>query len=962
MRRNIVLFLTLALFVVFSAMATTPVEVKRASFNDGQQQAGIDELDVVVYSEDFEGDVSDWIQVSPDIQPNYWFTDDFMAAGGTNAWRCADYGFGDPATGGYADDWLQFMISPAMDFSGVTSASLDFNFSGVLEGGNWDGANVWVFYGNDPGTLAKEIATPTSPAYNDPDAAGFGIWFGAFLPAYPVWAGESGMDWNNAFVPATFDLSGYAGYSYVHVVFAFCSDTAYNSGDNTDMYGFIVDDIVVDADGTTVWADDADGTNVGGPATYETGAIAAGTPVLPFQVEVADVGIWGPAPSPTNVAGVFSDADAAFSHYLEGPEFDLPTIDPGESLWLDLMFNSDIEYLNAFPDEFVWRPEIWNPMTNGWTAAATTGNYVYVGGNGSIWEPFSTSGFTYDWDMSAYAGMEGVRLRIYFSAPAVPRTMTHHLIDDMLIDLQSLQHDLSTMLTMPYPTSVGTDVYGKVTLTNNAPNDEAGFMAVWDYNGLVYPLVPGGPYSLTAGNSLELSIDDPTDPGNNGFWVPTAVGYNAIDAYHTLATDEIPTNDNFPVDVDVLASDMYECGTDSRNFYGSLSVHYDATGPVVHLTPEDVNSDYFAAGGTFDIAELRMDGFFHSAAGGAPAGCTMDFYVYAGGAAPGAVLYTGTYTFTEAVGYLGYTQAILNTSGEAALEGMSGDFWVEARLTTPGGGGYWQPFAYRTGPNGNEATQYYDMADAMLDEPIADFGHHVTAVLTNLSTPAASLFLTPTSSTDLPAGGGTLNYDVNFVNNTGGTFNGVDYWETAILPNSNETGALGAPLSFNAMPFMNATIGRSATVPGGAPNGTYTFVGHVGYYPQMDYTQGTFTFTKGGVVAGGSDEWSVDGESFGIAGDGSAVVVPEAFELGQAYPNPFNPTTSISISLPEVANLKVTVFNTMGQQVAVLANDSYNAGVHTLTFDGANMASGLYFIQAQVPGQLNELRKVTLLK
>ncbi|HEX03971.1 MAG TPA: hypothetical protein ENH10_02295, partial [Bacteroidetes bacterium] len=716
MRRNIVLFLTLALLMAGTTFATAPIVQQRTSFNVNPQSPSIGEMDEIVWSEDFEGDVSDWTQTSPDVQQNYWFTDDYMAANGVNAWRCADYGYGDPATGGYADDWLQFMVSPVIDMSAATSASLTFNFMANLESGNWDGANVWVFYGNDPGSLTKVIATPTAPAYSDANAEAFHIWFGALLPAYPVWSGDgfATQPWMTNFVAASFDLSAYVGYSNVHVVFGFSSDTAWNSGNDTAMTGFIVDDIDVTVDGNTVWADDADGNNIGGPATFETGAAAAGLPVLPFQVEIATCPVaYQPAPSPTMVAGVFADIDQPFSHYLEGPEFNLADLNPGESYWMDLQFNSDIEYANQFPDEFVWRPEIWNPTTNGWVAVATTGNYVYVGGNGSVWELFSESGFTYDWDMSEYAGMDGVRTRIYFSAPAVARTMTHHLIDDMTVEKMSLQHDISTVLDMSYPTSVGTDVYGKITLTNNAPNDETGFMAVWDLGGLVYPVYPAGPYSLNAGETLDLWIDDPTSP-EIGYWVPTAGGLVPISAYHLLAGDEIPTNDAYAVEVDVLADDMFEVGTDSRNFFGSLSAgHLINEGPTVHIDPTDINSDYFDVDGTFDFSELRMNGFFHSAAGGAPANCSMDFLVYAGGTVPGAVIYQGTYNFTEAVGYTGGTQAVLDVSAAPALQGFSGDFWVEARLTTPGTNGYMQPFPYQTGPNDNQETQFYTYADAM---------------------------------------------------------------------------------------------------------------------------------------------------------------------------------------------------------------------------------------------------------
>ena len=80
------------------------------------------------------------------------------------------------------------------------------------------------------------------------------------------------------------------------------------------------------------------------------------------------------------------------------------------------------------------------------------------------------------------------------------------------------------------------------------------------------------------------------------------------------------------------------------------------------------------------------------------------------------------------------------------------------------------------------------------------------------------------------------------------------------------------------------------------------------------------------------------------------------------YPNPFNPTTMVSVSLPQAADLTVTVYNITGQQVVELANSQFSAGNHMLTFDASNLASGLYFIQAHVPGHLNTTQKVMLVR
>jgi Arylsulfotransferase (ASST)/Secretion system C-terminal sorting domain len=89
---------------------------------------------------------------------------------------------------------------------------------------------------------------------------------------------------------------------------------------------------------------------------------------------------------------------------------------------------------------------------------------------------------------------------------------------------------------------------------------------------------------------------------------------------------------------------------------------------------------------------------------------------------------------------------------------------------------------------------------------------------------------------------------------------------------------------------------------------------------------------------------------------------PGEFGLINVYPNPFNASTTISVSLPQSADLSVVVFNVAGQQVAELANSSFNLGTHTFSFDAAGMASGLYFIRATIPDHLNQVQKVMLVR
>lgn len=77
-------------------------------------------------------------------------------------------------------------------------------------------------------------------------------------------------------------------------------------------------------------------------------------------------------------------------------------------------------------------------------------------------------------------------------------------------------------------------------------------------------------------------------------------------------------------------------------------------------------------------------------------------------------------------------------------------------------------------------------------------------------------------------------------------------------------------------------------------------------------------------------------------------LVPPDFKLAQNSPNPFNPTTGIDYALPKATNVRLDVFNVLGQQVRTLVNEFQDAGHHSIIWDGLNnsgssVATGVYF-------------------
>ena len=91
------------------------------------------------------------------------------------------------------------------------------------------------------------------------------------------------------------------------------------------------------------------------------------------------------------------------------------------------------------------------------------------------------------------------------------------------------------------------------------------------------------------------------------------------------------------------------------------------------------------------------------------------------------------------------------------------------------------------------------------------------------------------------------------------------------------------------------------------------------------------------------------------------VVVPEGFRLEQNCPNPFNPTTDITFTLEFATNVKLEVFNLLGQRVAVLADGGFSAGRHTVTWNASNESSGVYFYRLQAD-RFVDTKKMLLMK
>ncbi len=210
--------------------------------------------------------------------------------------------------------------------------------------------------------------------------------------------------------------------------------------------------------------------------------------------------------------------------------------------------------------------------------------------------------------------------------------------------------------------------------------------------------------------------------------------------------------------------------------------------------------------------------------------------------------------------------------------------------------------------------------------------------------------------------GGTLIFDAEIRNNYTTATPG-QVWTEAILPNGNTY-----PLdvyNVNFQPGVDIVVtGVHQNVPPFAPEGEYLYVAKAGQYPGTVIDQDSFTFLKFSLGTESEGNWNSTGWDLKQSAEIATAeeTMPGEFALGSAYPNPFNPTTTLNVTLPDAGDLRMQVFNTLGQEVATLANGRFAGGQHSLTFDASNLTSGVYLVRAQFNGGQALVQKVMLMK
>jgi photosystem II stability/assembly factor-like uncharacterized protein len=184
------------------------------------------------------------------------------------------------------------------------------------------------------------------------------------------------------------------------------------------------------------------------------------------------------------------------------------------------------------------------------------------------------------------------------------------------------------------------------------------------------------------------------------------------------------------------------------------------------------------------------------------------------------------------------------------------------------------------------------------------------------------------------------------------------------LPNVSLTAMIPHPTDNNLL-YVGSTMGCYKSTNGGTTwarwnNGmaNATQVSEMGYIDSIaaNFKYYIVTATFGRSIyyrdISGDDPIGISNHQNGI---------PKSYELMQNYPNPFNPTTKIKFVLPVNDNVKLEIFNILGQKVAAILDQNMKAGIHDVEFNASNLPSGVYFYRLTT-SKLVDTKKMILVK
>jgi hypothetical protein len=204
--------------------------------------------------------------------------------------------------------------------------------------------------------------------------------------------------------------------------------------------------------------------------------------------------------------------------------------------------------------------------------------------------------------------------------------------------------------------------------------------------------------------------------------------------------------------------------------------------------------------------------------------------------------------------------------------------------------------------------------------------------------------------------GGTFTFTGTLRNNTAGNIVG-DVWVMVEGPGG---GQVGPVMQFDDLPlgpYQQIVAANAAQeVPTWAPAGYYKYKSYAGFNPSWIADSAEFQFRVLGTVVGDADDWHLSGWF-----EENQDITPSGFVLIDNFPNPFNSSTEIRYTLPGNFNVRLDIYNILGQRVETLIDGYQHQGAHTVTWNAQRFSSSIYFCRLTA-GEKVYTNRMTLLK
>ena len=799
--------------------------------------------------------LEDYYQLSiMDLEALAWH----VSANGPNAdgntYWCADESIG--PDGGYLDEWMQYLDTPSITVgdSGMLSAKVKWSLespAGAVVAGTctdgWDAANVRI--SADNGSTWELLSDPNLPYDFD---CGYGWIFndgeydtgGSLNQVAAGWGGTSpGLGANANFVDFSADLSAYAGQDVI-IRFAFGSDPAYSTFDQTDMTGFQVDNIVIEDATGVVYSDDCDGS-INSQEMTPSGEVWES-----MFYDYCDAtrpggsGVWE-----EYVPGLAFNGNALHDiSHLAGKEV---------LVRFTSRYDGDDDGgagQGLFIDDFVIYKE---------AGVAGPGDLVVEPGDTEadlMWQDMNASGeneeFVFDNNLFGT-----------------------NLIS--MVDAEAVGYAGTSFNFAGTSTVHSVDFFHTTTQT-----DQAYRMDICPY-GSVGTLF-----------NTELAYDC--------VQVETA---NLVDGWNTIVVPDWEMSGNFII---------------AHSFTSTFGANLDETADGSH--------SYFSYqqtnGSTANWqSELSADGSFEGEWGLRATvsyqGADVTYNVYRDGVSAATDLATNMYTDTGLVNNVEYSYQVSATYADGTESDLSETVSVTPQAQTvheesyddgmaesnwhPAASNNWAAVKYTAAATGEEVMRFkwYQIGDggAMYVKVFED----------DNGMPGNELY-------------------------SGVTTGGVDGWNDKDL--SSEDMVVSGDFWVGVKTFATTLpMGVDTTTDAGTSmtndNTEWTsYTGNIMFRVSLD---------SGTVLSNESD------------------LLPSTFNISNAYPNPFNPSTNINVDIPNSGLLNINVYNLNGQLVSSLINENVYAGSYSFTWDASALTSGLYFVSVSYDGKIYN-QKVTLIK